>query len=85
MELRDVVSTLNGTVGDLKVAVGELKVTVGVLIQRDGEDRQTAKDVARDVNSLKEWRSRIKGQLALIYTLIGAVGATLIGRILKII
>jgi hypothetical protein len=85
LDLLDVVSTLTATVGDLKVAVGELKITIGNLTQRDGEDRALAREVAKDVDELKLWRSRIKGQLALLWLILGAVLGTVVGRMLHIV
>jgi hypothetical protein len=83
-QLRYAVDTLNGTVGDLKIAVGELKITIGNMRERDGEDRAGATKVAEDVNDLKLWRARIKGQLALIWLLVGLVGGATIGHLLKL-
>lgn len=84
-DLRYAVDTLNGTVGDLKITVGELKITVGNIRERDIEDRQAAIKVSTDVDDLKLWRSRIRGQLALIYLLIFLVGGAVLGRILHLI
>lgn len=84
LELSSVLVDLNKTVADLKLTVGELKITVGMMMQRDVEDRQAAKEVSRDVDDLKLWRSRIRGQIALIWIGVGAIGGTLLARIFHI-
>jgi hypothetical protein len=84
LDLRDTVSSLNSTVGDLKVAVGELKITVGNLTLRDGEDRATNTSTAANVTNLMLWKSRIQGQLALIWLLVGLIGGATIGHLLHL-
>ena len=83
IELSSVMIDLSKTVADLKITVGELKITVGLMMQRDVEDRQAAKDIAEDVSDLKEWRARIRGQLALLWLAVTLVGGAVLGRIFK--
>ncbi len=83
-ELRAATTDLQGIVSDLRVAVGELKVTVSNLSERDRDDRANAVNVAADVTMLKLWQARIKGQLALVYLLLGAL-LGLMGHVLKIL
>lgn len=83
IELGTLLTDLNKTVAELKIAVGELKITVGLMMQRDVEDRQAAKDVSKDVSDLKEWRARIRGQLALLWLVVTVVGTVVVGRIFK--
>lgn len=76
---------LREAVADLRVAIAELKVTIAGISIRGIEDRGMAAKVEDRLNSLERWQSRIKGQVALIYFLIGILTTVLTARIFHIL
>jgi hypothetical protein len=73
-ELRELVT-------DLRVAIGKLETLVEGSAARDIEDRGAAAKSSDRLTTLESWQSRIKGQIALIYFLIGVLTAVGAGRL----
>jgi hypothetical protein len=76
-ELREIVT-------DLRIAVGELKGVVGSAAARDTEDRNAAAKSVERLSALERWQSRIRGQIALLYFLVGGVASLVGGRALHL-
>jgi hypothetical protein len=75
---------LREVITELRVASAELKVHVAGMGVRDIEDRGAMLKFDARISALERWKSRVQGQIALAYLLIGVVGTVLAGRVLNI-